>query len=121
MSEKIKHNKLALKSIRKDLRNNATPAERELWKYISSSKLAGRKFRRQHSINNYIVDFFCFEEKLIIELDGEHHFSDEGYKKDSKRDAALNKAGYKIIRIENKWVFDNLEGVLDDIKRNFKD
>ena len=56
MSEKIKHNKLALKSIRKDLRNNATPAERELWKYISSSKLAGRKFRRQHSINNYIVD-----------------------------------------------------------------
>jgi|TARA_B110000967_G_scaffold25098_1_gene23105 very-short-patch-repair endonuclease len=121
MSEKIKHNKLALKSIRKDLRNNATPAERELWKYISSSKLAGRKFRRQHSINNYIVDFFCFEEKLIIELDGEHHFSDEGYKKDSKRDAALNTAGYKIIRIENKWVFDNLEGVLDDIKRNFKD
>lgn len=82
MCKEIKHNKLVLKSIQKDLRNNSTPAERELWKYISSNKLAGRKFRRQHSVNNFIVDFFCFEEKLIIELDGEHHFSDEGYKKD---------------------------------------
>jgi len=121
MPEEIKHNKLALKSIRKGLRNNATPAERELWKYISSNKLAGRKFRRQHSVNNYIVDFFCFEEKLIIELDGEHHFSDEGYKKDLTRDKDLKSAGFKIIRIENKWVFENIEAVLEQVKGNFKD
>ena len=62
-----------LKDRRKDLRNNLTPAEATLWKYLKGSTLKDRKFRRQHSIGNYIVDFYCPEEKLIIELDGEVH------------------------------------------------
>ncbi|MEW7289257.1 endonuclease domain-containing protein [Aquimarina sp. 2304DJ70-9] len=80
MSEKT-HNKPELKNHRKELRKNLTPAEAFLWKYLQNRKLEGRKFRRQHSIKNYIVDFYCAKEKLIIELDGEPHMSLNGQEK----------------------------------------
>jgi len=66
-----------LKDTRKYLRNNLTEAESLLWEVLKGKKLAGRKFRRQHSIGYYIVDFYCPSEKLIIELDGQHHFTPE--------------------------------------------
>jgi len=67
------HNLKHLEERRKKLRNNSTSAEAFLWKYLQQKKLAGRKFRRQHSITNFIVDFYCSSEKLIVELDGEIH------------------------------------------------
>lgn len=113
------HNKKNLENFRKELRNNATPAEASLWSYLSKSKLEGRKFRRQHSINNYIVDFFCPSERLIIELDGEGHFTANGQEKDNIRTKYLENLDYKVIRFENKMVFENLPSVLMEIKNNF--
>ncbi|MHA6250128.1 endonuclease domain-containing protein [Pontibacter sp. CAU 1760] len=63
------HNRKYLKENRRELRHNLTPAEAELWKHLQGSQLAGRKFRRQHSIGNFILDFYCSSEKMAIELD----------------------------------------------------
>jgi len=66
-------NRKYLKSFRSSLRNKSTSAEAVLWNILKSKNLNGRKFRRQHSIGNYIVDFYCASEKLVIELDGNPH------------------------------------------------
>jgi very-short-patch-repair endonuclease len=112
------HNQESFKDLRKQLRNNLTPAEARLWKQLQNGQLGGRKFRRQHSIGNYILDFYCPKEKLGIELDGRDHYTDNGYAADEKRTAFLNNLNIKIIRIENKDVFDQLEGVLEEIRQN---
>ncbi|BFP40703.1 endonuclease domain-containing protein [Flavobacteriaceae bacterium GF1] len=114
------YNHKYLKETRKELRNNATSAEAFLWKYLSKSKLRGRKFRRQQSIENFVVDFYCPFEKLIIELDGEYHNRPEAMEKDLKRDKRLEKLGFTVLRFENKLVFDDLDGVLKTISENFK-
>ena len=73
-SERKKVNNLPyLKTFRKELRNNLTPAEAKFWKIVQNKNLEGRKFRRQHSVGNYILDFYCPSEKLAVELDGEVH------------------------------------------------
>jgi very-short-patch-repair endonuclease len=72
------NNKPILKNYRKGLRNNMTEAEIVLWKYLKGSQLDGKKFRRQHSFGNYILDFYCAPLKLAIELDGASHFTEEG-------------------------------------------
>jgi very-short-patch-repair endonuclease len=113
------HNRLYLKDTRRELRNNTTSAEGELWKYLKGGQLQGRKFRRQHSISNFIVDFYCPSEKLVVELDGQVHFSAlcSGY--DDERDSSLEELGIKVIRFENKEVFQNLEAVLHEISSCF--
>jgi len=113
------HNRKGLKDLRRQNRSNLTPAEAELWKHLQNSKLEGRKFRRQHSVGNYILDFYCPQEKLGIELDGKDHFSDNGYEADAFRTAYLNSLNIRIIRFENKEVFEQLEGVLEEIRQNF--
>jgi len=113
------HNKKELEAQRKELRNNATPAEAFLWRHLSNKKLEGRKFRRQHSINMYIVDFFCPSERLIVELDGEGHLTPNGMEQDEHRTHYLQSLDYRVIRFENKMVFDNLYSVLEEIKDNF--
>ncbi|MFD2564032.1 endonuclease domain-containing protein [Aquimarina rubra] len=112
MSNNQLHNRKYLEPFRKDLRNNGTSAEAFLWKHLSKSQLKGRKFRRQHSIGNYIVDFYCPKEKLIIELDGQIHNKPKAQEKDQKRTDYLESLGFRVIRFENKMVFDNLESVL---------
>jgi very-short-patch-repair endonuclease len=109
-----------LKSKRKTLRSNLTPAEASLWKLLQGSKLDGKKFRRQHSVGNYILDFYCPSQKLAIELDGAGHFTEEGIIKDEERTKYLNECGIKVIRFENKLVFDKTDWVIDEIKKNFK-
>ena len=111
------HNKSYLKPYRTSLRNKSTPAEAFLWNYLKKSQLDGRKFRRQHSIDNYIVDFFCYEESLAIELDGEIH--NIRIEEDEIRDAYLKSKGIKVIRFENRFVFEHLDQVLDDIRKSF--
>lgn len=114
------HNRKHLKNRRQELRNNATSAEAFLWKHLSKSQLNSRKFRRQHSIDNYIVDFYCPSEKLIIELDGEVHNNLIAEEKDDKRDNRLKELGFKVLRFENRLVFDDLDGVLKTIAENLK-
>ena len=113
------HNRKYLKRTRKQLRNKCTPAEAFLWKYLKHSQLDSRKFRRQHSIENFIVDFYCPSEKLIIELDGEVHFEPSRYEKDLERDKRLNALGYRVLRFENQFAFDHLSSALNTIKSEF--
>ena len=119
MKRKI-HNKKELKAYRKKLRSHGTPAEAFLWVHLQQRKLEGRKFRRQHSIANFIVDFYCAEEKLIIELDGQGHMNPTAEEKDDSRTKIVEGLGFKVIRFENKMVFDQLASVLSEIKDNFK-
>jgi very-short-patch-repair endonuclease len=96
------------------LRKNMTDAERLLWSKLRANQ-SGVKFRRQQPIENYIVDFVCFEQKLIIELDGGQHFESE---RDTKRDDFLRASGYRILRFWNNEVLRNIEGVLEVIREN---
>ena len=119
MKKLIINNKPELKQFRKDLRNNGTSAEAFLWKYLQKSQLDGRKFRRQHSVGNLIADFYCPSEKLVVELDGEHHYHEPGITNDRRKEAYLNSIGIRVIRFENRLVFENLQEVLSEIKAAF--
>jgi len=108
-----------LKTFRQQLRSNMTPAEAQLWENLKEKKLEGRKFRRQHSVGNYILDFYCPSEKLGIELDGEAHNSPSAEEYDSDRTLFLNEFGIKVIRFENKLIFERLDAVLEAITEEF--
>jgi len=108
-----------LKELRKDLRNNLTPAEATLWKYLQNSKLDGKKFRRQHSIGNYILDFYCPSEKLGIEVDGNIHDGFAAQEYDKERTAYLNQLGIKIIRFQNDDIFQTQELIYKKIRSGF--
>ncbi|MEQ8575087.1 MAG: endonuclease domain-containing protein, partial [Fulvivirga sp.] len=82
--------------------------------------LEGRKFRRQFSVGNYILDFYCTTEKLCIELDGAGHYNDAQLEYDEERTLFLNNLGIRVIRFENKEVFEALESVLECIKNAFE-
>jgi len=112
------HNIDKLKERRKELRGKLTPAEAFLWLRLQNGKL-GRKFRRQHSIGQYITDFYCSSEKLAIELDGTQHFTEEGIEYDKHRTKYLKSLAIKEIRFENTEVFDKTEEVLEAIKSCF--
>lgn len=102
----------------RELRQNSTDAEKLLWGYLRNRKFENLKFRRQEPIGKYIVDFLCYEKKLIIELDGgQHNLFKE---KDLIRDEWMNKQGYKVIRFWNNEVLNNIDGVLISIKENCK-
>ncbi len=118
---KYKSNIKHLKQTRQYLRTHSTSAEAELWQHLKNKQLEGRKFRRQHSIENYVVDFYCSKEKLIIELDGDLHGDYIQIQHDEKRDEILSKMGYKILRFENKFVFQDLEWVKNEITRCFSE
>ncbi|OEY74087.1 endonuclease domain-containing protein [Salegentibacter salarius] len=114
------HTRKELKEYRKFLRENMTLAEAFLWNFLKAKKLEGKRFTRQHSIGNYIVDFYCASEKLIVELDGQVHLNSTIEEKDLKRTRYLESLGFNVIRFENKMVFDFLPTVLKEIKDNFK-
>ncbi|WP_417617683.1 endonuclease domain-containing protein [Parasphingorhabdus sp.] len=98
----------------KSLRNAATPAERELWKYLSRRQVGGRKFSRQMPVGPYYADFLCRELGLIIEIDGYSHETQQG--KDAKRSRELVDHGYKVLRFTNDDVLSNIEGVIRQIE-----
>jgi very-short-patch-repair endonuclease len=113
-------NKPELKEYRKSLRNHSTPAEKALWNILKNKKVKGRKFRRQYSIGNYIADFCCPREKLIIELDGNFHAEYYQIENDITREKFLTNQGFNVIRFENKSVFQDPEYVIETIKKQFK-
>ena len=95
------------------LRRNRTDAEGLLWHYLRNNQLDGHRFRRQHPIGPYIVDFACLTRKILIELDGSQHA--ERQDDDKKRDAFLHAQGYRVLRFWNNEVFENCFGVLEHI------
>ena len=103
----------------RQLRLTLTPAEARLWKYLQSRQLAGRKFRRQHSVGPYILDFYCPRERLAVELDGAAHDHEQAAERDEARTRYLASLGIKVVRFENRDVMSNLEGVLQVIKDCF--
>ncbi len=103
---------------RKELRQNQTKAEKILWSHLRAGRFSGLKFKRQHDIGPFVVDFFHPKTKTIIEIDGDIHFiSDENVQKDKQREDWLKKDGYKILRYNNVDIFNNLENILGDIDR----
>jgi very-short-patch-repair endonuclease len=112
------HNHKYLKAFRKRLRVNLTDAEAFFWNQIKTRKFHNLKFRRQHSIKNYIVDYYCAEYQLIIELDGDYHNDPEQHDKDLRRDEELENLGFTVLRFENRYAFEELEHVLEDIKKH---
>ena len=105
------------KGRRRELRNSATPQEIILWSKISNSQL-GFKFRRQHSIGNYIVDFYCPEAKLVIEIDGSEHLKQADY--DNERTEYLLSTGCKVLRFWNNEINKNLEEVIMKIEEELE-
>ena len=108
-----------LRTFRTTLRKRLTPAEATLWSSLKSSKLEGRKFRRQYSVARYVLDFYCPAERLGVELDGEGHFNDLAAQYDFERKVFIRHFGIKVIRFENQLVFDDLEYVLNRICQFF--
>ncbi|AYA36063.1 endonuclease domain-containing protein [Hymenobacter oligotrophus] len=119
MSTEHLHNLPHRKQHRRDLRNNATPAEATLWRCLRNSQLKGRKFRRQQSIGPYIVDFYCPAEQLVVELDGAGHFTVSGEANDVARTAYLQNLGLRVLRFENTSVLQQVESVLTAIEASF--
>jgi very-short-patch-repair endonuclease len=110
----------SFKDLRQGLRSTLTPAEIRLWQALKAKQLGGRKFRRQHSIGAYVMDFFCPSEMLAVELDGCAHDSAAANARDETRDAFLSSLGIKVVRFENRDVMQNLEGVLAEIAARFR-
>jgi len=105
---------------RKELRDNLTTVEATLWRLLQRSQLSGRKFRQQHSIGPYVVDFYCPQERLIVELEGSAHDTERSALRDDVRERFLGKAGLSVLRLENRLVFENPEGVLELIRQHFR-
>jgi very-short-patch-repair endonuclease len=102
-----------LKTLARKLRKNMTEAESFLWQRIRRKQLKGRQFYRQKNIGDFIVDFYCPSAKLIVELDGGQHYTEEGVKADQIRDNYLENFGFSVLRFSDREVFKNIEGVLE--------
>jgi very-short-patch-repair endonuclease len=105
-----------LNPIARTLRKRSTNTEARLWRYLRDKRIDGFKFRRQHPIGRYVVDFVCLEKRLIVEADGGQHNESEKKAKDRERDEWLRNEGYKVLRFWDNEVFENLEGVLERIR-----
>jgi very-short-patch-repair endonuclease len=97
------------------LRSNMTDAEQRLWSALRRRQLDGLRFRRQMPLGRYIVDFSCYDARLVVELDGGQHGESET--EDAARSAWLEDRGFRVLRFWNHEVFENLEGVLEVIRK----
>lgn len=101
-----------LKELARDLRNNSTKSEIKLWQEIKGKRLKGYDFHRQKPLLNFIADFYCYELKLVIELDGYTHQIEEVQKKDVIKQCELEQLGLTVLRFEDEEVFSDLDNVL---------
>jgi very-short-patch-repair endonuclease len=104
-----------LKNFARELRSNQTEAETFLWLKLRKRQLKNCRFYRQRIICNYIVDFYCPDAKLVIEIDGGQHYSEPGLTKDASRDQHLADLGLRVLRVSAREVFENTTGVLEKI------
>ncbi|KTD37389.1 multidrug efflux protein [Legionella moravica] len=95
----------------RNLRKNQTDAAIRMWYYLRNRRLGGYKFVREQVFGHYIADFVCREKKLIIEVDGGQHMAAEAY--DQQRTKDLEALGYRVMRVWNNEVFNNIEGVME--------
>ena len=107
-------NRSAQREKRRALRSNASEAERKLWWYLRG-KQVGAKFRRQYSVDCYVIDFYAPSCKLAVEIDGDSHFSPQGVEHDRERTAHLARFGIEVIRFTNAEVRENIEAVIQAI------
>ena len=110
----LKYNS-ALKEKARELRNNSTKTEILLWKFLKGKQLLGYDFHRQKPIDEFIVDFFCPELMLAIEIDGVSHIGSEEY--DNERQSKLEKLGIRFLRFKDDDVFYNCDWVMKEIER----
>ena len=99
----------------KTMRHNATDAENLMWKILRAKRFMNLKFRRQHVIAPYIVDFYCHELGLVIELDGSQHGTDDGVEYDAERTQFLETLGLTVVRYWNHEVLNQTDSVLEDL------
>ena len=97
------------------LRQSSPDAERALWQRLRDRRLAGFKFRRQHPVGRHFADFACIEAGLIVELDGGQHFEPGAMQSDLRRSAALNAAGFHVLRFDNRQALTDTNAVLQVI------
>jgi very-short-patch-repair endonuclease len=91
-----------------------------LWQKLRDKGFMGYKFFRQYGIGEYIADFYCPEHKLVIEIDGSHHYSEDGREYDESREEYMNSLAIKTIRFTNLDVLRNIEGVLSEIEKELE-
>ena len=100
----------------RELRTNASPPERILWRYLRGKQIAGVKFRRQHPIGPYIADFYCPSCAVVVEIDGNSHAHDPK-QHDAQRDQWMESRRIRVIRVPAREIFSNIEGVVRTIER----
>lgn len=109
-----------LKPLSRTLRSSMTDAEIALWQKLRRKQLKNLQFYRQKPIGQFIVDFYCPSARLVIELDGGQHYTEEGSSRDAVRDSALSDMGLCVLRFSNLDVLGNIDGVVDEIVRHLE-
>jgi len=104
----------------RNLRASQTSAEAKLWHALRNRRLARWKFRRQHPIDRYVVDFVTLDGKLIVEVDGVTHSEPSEVERDEARSRVLESCGFLVVRVSNTDVYENLEGVLEMIETSIR-
>ncbi|OKO69511.1 DUF559 domain-containing protein [Bradyrhizobium sp. NAS96.2] len=104
----------------RSLRASQTNAEAKLWQALRNRRLARWKFRRQHPIDRYVVDFVTLDGKLTVEVDGATHSTSSELKRDEARTKVLEACGFLVVRVTNTDVYENLEGVLETIETSLR-
>ena len=104
-------------SVARTLRKNSTSAEKRLWRGLRERRLEAFRFRRQVAMLGFVVDFICFEARLVVEVDGATHSSDAEIARDRRRDSVLRENKNAVLRFNNIEVYENLDGVLETIRR----
>ncbi|HEX4079684.1 MAG TPA: endonuclease domain-containing protein [Rhizomicrobium sp.] len=109
--------KLSPRVYARSLRKRMTNAEVILWSRLRRNAMDGHRFRRQHPIGPYVADFVCLPVRLVVELDGATHASDNERKQDARRDAYLHHRRFRVLRFWNREIYESLDGVLETIWR----
>jgi very-short-patch-repair endonuclease len=115
MSEPIRKLPNPLTSRAKELRRNSTDAENALWRLLRDRRLLGIKFRRQHPLGPFILDFYCFDHRLAVEADGDHHADEDVLAYDERRTRYLLDEGITVLRFSNREILTERDGVLSII------
>ncbi len=108
-------NKSSEKKKRKQLRNQMPPAEVILWSSLQRRQVSGFKFRRQYGVGPYVLDFYCPEAKLAIEIDSDIHFQKNAFEYDRNRQESIEQLGIRFLRFTNLEIYKNFNGVLESI------
>ena len=113
----IVYNIEKMRDRRRQLRRKSTAPEQILWSRIRNRQLNNLKFRRQYGVGRYIIDFYCPEAKLAIEVDGDNHFNQNAMKRDQEREEHIKQFNITFLRFNNKEVVENINGVLETISK----